>query len=118
MFFHPVVCKCGVPDHIFTHSGNEFTSLFWNRFCSHLRINHRLSTPFHAQGVAQTERQNEAMKQYLRAFCNYEQDNWVELLPLPVFAYNNSMHHSTCMTLFGANNHNQTSMQLKPPNFT
>jgi len=58
------------------------------------------------------------MEQYLRAFCNYEQDNWVELLPLAEFAYNNSIHHSTCMTPFWANYHYHPSMQFKPPKVT
>jgi hypothetical protein len=40
------------------------------------------------------------MEQYILAFCNYQQDNWVELLPLAEFAYYNYMHHSTLMTPF------------------
>jgi hypothetical protein len=115
MFFEHVICKRGVPDNIVTDRGKEFTSRFWNRVCSHLSINHRLSTAFHPQTDGQTERQNQTMEQYLRAFCNYEQDNWVELLPLAEFAYNNSIHHSTCMTPFWANYNYHPSMQFKPP---
>jgi len=55
------------------------------------------------------------MEQYLRAFCNYEQDNWVDLLPLAEFAYNNSMHASTRMTPFWALYHRNPQMQFKPP---
>jgi hypothetical protein len=58
------------------------------------------------------------MDQYLRAFCNYEQDNWVELLPLAEFAYNNSVHHSMRMTPFWANYHYHPPMQFKPPKAT
>jgi transposase InsO family protein len=92
MFFEHVICKRGVPDNIVTDRGKEFTSRFWKRVCTHLRINHRLSTAFYPQTDGQTERQNQTMDQYLRALCNYEQDNWVELLPLAEFAYNNSVH--------------------------
>jgi len=53
------------------------------------------------------------MEQYLRAFCNYEQDNWVELLPLGEFAYNNSVHASRRMTPFWANDHFHPGMQFK-----
>jgi len=70
---------------------------------------------FHPQTDGQTERQNLTMEQYLRAICNYEQDNWVELLPLAEFAYNNSVHHSTRMTPFWANYHYHLPMQFKPP---
>jgi hypothetical protein len=55
------------------------------------------------------------MEQYLRAFCNYEQDNWVELLPLAEFAYNNAIHASTRMTPFWANYHNHPVMQFNAP---
>jgi hypothetical protein len=55
------------------------------------------------------------MEQYLRAFCNYEQDNWVELLPLAEFAYNNAIQASTRMTPFWANYDYHPVMQLKAP---
>jgi len=55
------------------------------------------------------------MEQYLRAFCNYEQDNWVVLLPLAEFAYNNSVHASTKMTPFWAVYHRHPEMQFKAP---
>jgi len=93
MIFEHLICKRGVPDNIITDRGKEFTGRFWNRVCSHLRITHRLSTDFHPQTNGQIERQNQAMEEYLRAFCSCEQDNWVELLPLAEFAYNNSTHH-------------------------
>ena len=55
------------------------------------------------------------MEQYLRTFCNYEQDNWVELLPLAEFAYNHAIHASTRMTPFWANYHYHPVMQFKAP---
>jgi hypothetical protein len=55
------------------------------------------------------------MEQNLPAFFNYEQDNWVELLPLVEFAYYNSFHHSTLMTPFWANYNYHPTMQFKPP---
>jgi hypothetical protein len=55
------------------------------------------------------------MEQYLRASCNYQQDNWVELLLLAEFAYNNVIHASTRMTPFWANYHYHPVMQFKAP---
>jgi hypothetical protein len=54
------------------------------------------------------------MEHYFRAFCNYEQVNCVELLPLAEFANNNSVYHSTWMTPFWANYHYHLPMQFKP----
>jgi len=115
LFFQYVICQCGVPDNIVTDRGTQFTSRFWTQVCSHLSTDHQLSTAFHPQTDGQTERQNQTMEQYLRAFCNYEQDNWVELLPLAEFAYNNAINSSTRMTPFWANYHYHPVMQFKAP---
>jgi hypothetical protein len=48
----------------------------------------------------QTERQNQTFEQYLRAYVNYIQDDWVHWLPLANFAYNNSIHDSISVTPF------------------
>ena len=103
LFFEHVICMHGVPDYIITDRGTQFTSKFWTRVCSHMTINHRLSTAFHPQSDGQTERQNQVMEQYLRAYVDYMQVNWLELLPLAQFAYNNSKHSATKMTPFRAN---------------
>jgi hypothetical protein len=115
LFFEHVICKRGVPDNIVTDRGTLFTSRFWNRVWSHLSTDHRLSTAFHPQTDGQTERQNQTMEQYLRALCNYKQDNWVELLPPAEFAYNNAIHASTRMTPFWANYHYHPVMHFQPP---
>lgn len=46
------------------------------------------------------ERTNSVLEQYLRCYINYQQDNWTDLLPFAEVAYNNSVHSSTCFTLF------------------
>jgi hypothetical protein len=55
------------------------------------------------------------MEHYLRAFATYEQGNWVDLLPLAEFAYNNSMHVTTRLTSFFANNGYHLEMHFKLP---
>jgi hypothetical protein len=115
MFFDRVICKHGIPSNIVTDRGFQFTSQFWNRVCSHLSIDHRLSTSFHPQTDSQTERQNQTMQQYLRAFATYEQDNWVDLLPLAEFAYNNSVHATPRLTPFFANYGYHPEMHIKLP---
>jgi hypothetical protein len=55
------------------------------------------------------------VKHYLRALSNYEQDIWVELLPVAEFAYYNSIQNSTRMMPFWANCHYHPPMQFKPP---
>jgi transposase InsO family protein len=52
-------------------------------------IDHRPSTAYHLQTNGQTERTNQIMEIYLQHYVNYQQDDWVEILPLAQFTYNN-----------------------------
>ena len=98
-----VVQHHGLPDSIVSDRGSVFTSKFWSSLCYFLSIKRRLSTAFHPQTDGQTERQNSTMEAYLRAFVNYEQDNWARLLSMAEFAYNNAKHASTGYTSFEFN---------------
>jgi len=64
---------------------------------------HKLSTTAHPQTDGQTERTNQTLEQYLRCYINYQQDNWVELLPLAQFAYNSAKTEATQESPFYAN---------------
>ena len=80
-----------------------FTSKFWSSLCYFLGIKKKLSTAFHPQTDGQTERQNSTMEAYLRAFVNWEQDDWARLLPMAEFAYNNAKNANTGHTPFKLN---------------
>jgi len=62
-----------------------------------------MSTAFHPQTDGQTERLNQTIEAYLRAFVNTEQDDWRRLLPMAEFAYNNSATAGNGMSPFYAN---------------
>ena len=47
------------------------------------------SSAFHPQTDGQTERLNSTLEQYLRMYCDYQQDDWASLLPMAEFSYNN-----------------------------
>jgi hypothetical protein len=42
---------------------------------------------------------NKILEQYLCCIVNYQQDDWLDFLPLAEFAYNNTIHSSTKQTL-------------------
>jgi hypothetical protein len=46
---------------------------------------------------------NQIVEQYLRIYCNYQQDDWSSLLPLAEFAINNSRQDSTKVSPHFAN---------------
>jgi hypothetical protein len=93
----------GIPKDIVSDRGPQFVSKFWQSFCTRLGIKSSLSTAYHPETDGQSERVNQVLEQYLRCFLNYHQDNWIQLLPLAEFAYNNSLHASTNLTPFFAN---------------
>ena len=103
LFVSHVVRLHGLPDTIISDRGSIFTSHFWSTLSSILGIDARKSTSFHPQTDGQTERMNQTLEAYLRIFCNYEQDDWFDLLPLAEFAYNNATQESTKMSPFYAN---------------
>jgi len=98
---HWVVDK-GLPGDIVTDRGPVFTSKFWGRLCYHLNVTRGLSTAFHPQTDGETERQNQTLEMWLRCYVCYLQDDWVNLLPLASFAYNNALHEAIQMSPFEA----------------
>jgi hypothetical protein len=93
----------GLPGDIVSDRGAQFTSKFTRRLLELLDIRGNKSTSHHPQSDGQTERVNQTLEQYLRIYCDYQQGNWNELLPLAEFVYNNSESASTKMTPFFAN---------------
>jgi transposase InsO family protein len=93
----------GLPEEIISDRGPQFIAKFWKRFCQALGITVKLSSAYHPQTNGQTERTNQILEQYLRCYCNYDQNNWAELLSLAEFAYNNSIQQSINCTPFFAN---------------
>ena len=89
-FLRTVFANHGMPDEIISDRDKLFTSQFWQSLTDQLGIKHKLSTSFHPQTDGQTERTNQTLEQYLRCYVNYRQTNWVQLLPLAQFAFNNS----------------------------
>ena len=90
-----VVRHHSLPDSIVTDRGSLFTSKFWSSLCYFFGVKQRLSTAFHPQTDGQTKRQNSTMEAYLRAFVNFEQNDWARLLLMAEFAYNNAKNAST-----------------------
>ena len=57
---------------------------------------------------------NQTFKQYLCIYCNYQQDNWSELLPLAEFAYNNALSTTTSIFPFFANKRYHLNITVYP----
>ena len=99
-FYRDIFRLHGLPDTIISDRGSQFTSEFWKWLCKFLQIDHHLSTAFHPQTDGQTERMNSRIEQYLRAYINFAQDDWVRYLPSAEFAINNQDSQVTGVSPF------------------
>ncbi|KAJ1039027.1 hypothetical protein NDA10_005609 [Ustilago hordei] len=92
----------GYPDHMVSDRGRQFISGAWKAFAEQMGVKHSLSMAYHPQTDGQTERVNQVIEQYLRMYCNYEQDDWANLLDTAAFVYNNTVHNSIGVSPFFA----------------
>ena len=63
----------------------------------------KFSTAYHPESDGLTEINNKTLEQSLRAYTNYNQNNWDEQLSLLEFSYNNMIHSSTGFSPFFLN---------------
>lgn len=117
LFYKEIFRLHGLPDTIISDRGSQFTSEFWKWLCKLLQIDHRLSTAFHPQTDGQTERMNARIEQYLRAYINYAQSDWIRFLPSAEFALNNSDSFATGLSPFFAvyGQHPRSGSELSAP---
>jgi len=92
-----------LPTDIVSDRDSRFTSETWKEFLQLSGIRPRMSTAFHPQTDRRTERLNQTIEAYLRAFVGKEQNDWVRLLPMAEFTYNNSVTAGNGMSPFYAN---------------
>lgn len=62
---------------------------FWTFLCKTANVVQRLSTAFHPETDGSTERMNQKVLAYLRAFISYAQFDWPQMLPTAQLAINN-----------------------------
>lgn len=92
----------GLPESIVSDRGPVFVSQFWRALLKHLGIEPKTSTAYHPQTDGQTERTNQTIETTLRAYVSYQQEDWVDYLPLAEFAFNNLRNASTNVSPFYA----------------
>ena len=103
LFLKNVVKLHGLPIDIVSDRGPQFVSKFWASMCEQMEISRKLSTAAHPQTDGQTERMNQTLEQFLRAFVNHDQDNWSGLLHFAEMAMNGAISSSTKRSPFEVN---------------
>ena len=81
----------------------QFIFDVFKHLCQMLKIDVRLSIAYHPETDEQTKRFNAVVKHYLRAFCNYMQNDWTKWLFDAKFFVNNASFVNTLASPFLAN---------------
>jgi len=109
-----VFSKHGVSFHVISDRDSEFVSNFFCSLDTALDMHLHFISGYHFKGDGQTEYTNQTLEQYLRVYCNYQQDNWSKLLSLVEFAYNNAPSTTTSVSLFFANKEYHLNITVHP----
>lgn len=103
LFIDQIFRLHGLPRTCVSDRGPQFVAKFWKRTLELLGMERLLTSGYHPESNGGTEVLNQVIEQYIRIFGSYQQDDWVDLLPLCEFAYNNTTNSSTGYTPFFAN---------------
>ncbi len=98
-----IVANHELSDEIISNRDKLFTSKFWKFLMNQLEIHHKLSTAYHLQTDEQMKRMNQTLKQYLRCYINYRQNDWVQLLSVAQLTFNSTTIEVINVSSFFAN---------------
>ena len=82
----------GIPLEIISDRDVKFTSEVWQSYFKALGTRLSMSYSYHQRFDGQTEVTNRTIAQIMRCYVNFNQDNWLELLPNIQSSINNSVH--------------------------
>src|SRR5882672_8313348 len=78
----------GLPKKIISDRDPHFTSAFFRELCRQLEVSQNLSTTYHPQTDRQSEKTNQHVETVLQIYCNYQQNDWAQWLPIVQYAIN------------------------------
>lgn len=86
--FTDIILKYGPPKSIKTDRGTEFLNEVIKSLCNVLKIEHKISTPYHHETMGTIERNHRELNIFLRNYLNLEKNDWDDWLQIYSFAYN------------------------------
>ena len=103
LFIWDIFSKYRVPNHITSDKDSKFVLRFFRLLADTLNIRLHFTSGYHPEANSQTEYTNKMLEQYLRIFCTYQQSDWLQLLLLAEFTFNNTPSVTMGMSLFFMN---------------
>jgi hypothetical protein len=110
-----VFCEFRLPYLIILDHGSAFMSHFWRQYYTRYNVLTKLSSANHPETNSQSKNTIKGLKNYLRAYVNYAQDNWAWFLPNAQFAANNQVSKTMGITPFFACHAYHPHTGSKPP---
>jgi transposase InsO family protein len=89
-----IFCRYGAPARLGIDTGCQFTSKMLQRLCKQWVIEHRLTSPYHAQ-QNMTERSNQTLRQMIQAFVDDHHGTWDKHLQKFPLAMRTSINETT-----------------------
>lgn len=114
LFYKHIWKHHGFPESVVSDRGPQFVAKFWHAVCEQTGTKILLSTAWHPETDGQTERFNAILECYLRAYCNYEQNDWVSWLPSAEYNANDTESATTKVTPFFANSAQHPRSAITP----
>ena len=116
LFIKHVFSKHGIPSHVISDRGMEFVSKFFRSLANALDMKLHFTSGYHPEADGQTKHTNQTLEQFLRIYCNYQQLDWLRLLLLAKFVYNNMPLSTIGVSPFYANKGYHPKIHLQVEN--
>jgi transposase InsO family protein len=78
----------GLPKKVISDRDPHFTSTFFKELCKQLEVSQNLSTTYHPQTDGQSKKMNQHVETALQIYCNYQQNDQAQWLPIVQYAIN------------------------------
>ncbi|XP_013405563.1 protein NYNRIN-like [Lingula anatina] len=120
ILYSEIFCRYGAPKVIVTDRGRNFTSLLVQTLSELFHVKRALTSSFHPASNSAVERQNSALAQSIRIYCNQNQDDWPQILPGVLMALRatpatQSTEFSPFYLMYGKEMNTPLESLLKPP---
>ena len=90
-----ILCRHGAPVQLLSDQGKEFLSAVVKETCVFTRTHKIQTAAYNPQTNGLCERFNGTLTTMLSAYANDNQDNWDDMLPVPLFGYRMAVENST-----------------------
>ena len=100
LYLQHIFPRYGAPKKIISDRDTRFTLKFAKGLCNSLQIHQNISMAYHPCTDGQSKCINQWLEQYLRFWCEEEQNNWHKWLPIAEYAHNLWPSETTKKSLF------------------